>query len=194
MRQQLALRIEATALLHDADALDAERAHALLFFGGHFARHVGELSAAPEALADRGTVGGVAALERAADRRGDAFRILDLGRIGEDRISVDAVGEDAPVAIQDVAAARRRLEGIEALLVGARHHLAVLVHLEIEQPRFDAHGPHRKHHRPDHEARADDIAPVRRRRRLAAAGARAQPAHPWESDSFAGLNVRHRSS
>src|ERR671923_67315 len=53
MRHQLALRIEAAAFLDDADPLQLERAHAVLFVGRHLARHVGELALAAQALLDR---------------------------------------------------------------------------------------------------------------------------------------------
>ncbi len=67
-----------------------------------------------------------------------------LARVGEDGVGVDAVGEHAAVAVEDLAALRRNVDGVELLAVGARLEVGMLHDLQVEEPRLDADGPDRE--------------------------------------------------
>ena len=87
----------------------AERADALGLLGRDLARDVGERRAPRQALRDRLAALGAAAVERGADLRRDLGRVVDFGRDGGDRVGVDAVGQHAALAVEDLAALGRRL-------------------------------------------------------------------------------------
>ena len=111
VRRQLLVRVEAAALLHEADALEIERGDLARLERRDAPPDVGEgaLAAQPLEQARRGPSAwqSSSAPHSAAAVRG---RVLDLVRHGVDRVGVDAVGEQAAAAIGDLAAlgGRRR--------------------------------------------------------------------------------------
>ena len=102
----------------------------------------------------------IAAIESGTHARRHRVDVLDLGRVGDDRIGVDGIGEQIAVAVDDVAAAAGRLDRVLALALRALHHRVVPNDLQIEEPRFDRAGPQRTDHGADHEPRAERVPPV----------------------------------
>ena len=160
VRQQLPLRIEATALLDEADALEVERAHPPLLVGRDLANDPRELSLAAQAPGNRVALCRITAIESGTHARRHRVDVLNLGRVGDHRIGVHGIGEQVAVAVDDVAAAASRLDRVLALLLRALHHRVVANDLKIEEPRFDRASPQRTDHGADHEPRAERVPPV----------------------------------
>jgi hypothetical protein len=72
-----------------------------------------------------------------------------------DRRHVDARGEHAVVAIDNVAAHRRHGQRPIVLAHGLADVLVVPVDLQVDQPRLDGGRPHGEQHRDDEDAAAD---------------------------------------
>ena len=141
VRRQIRVRVGALALLDETDARQVERRHARRLIRPHLPADVGEVPALANPLDHRLAILGVAVGQRAAQRRGRRLGVAELARHRVDRVGVHAVGEDVPVAIEDVAALGGRLDGARMLALGARLQLAVAEDLQIDQARLDGDRP-----------------------------------------------------
>ena len=114
-------------------------------------------------------------VEGGAYLRGNDVGLEHLSRIGADGVGIDAVCEDAAATIDDLAALGGKLDRSQLLAVGARHHVGMLDHLQIDEPRFDRNGPHGKEAGAHEQPGTKNVAPVRPDRRQArASGCAAQ--------------------
>ena len=141
VRRQIRVRVGALALFDESDARQFQRRHARRLIRPHLPADVGEVLALANPLDHRLAILGVAVGKRAAQRRRRRLDVAELGRHGVDRVGVHAVGQDVPVAIEDVATLGRRLDGARLLTLGARRQLAVADDLQIEEARLDRDRP-----------------------------------------------------
>ncbi len=144
---ELAIRIEAAALAHEPDAAELQRRDLARLVRRDPALDVDERPRARQPLGQRRPV---AALEHAAQPGGGRGLIVDFVGDRVDGVGVHAVGEQPAVAIENLAALGRGRDGALLLPFGAAGQLGVADHLQVDQPRFDAHGP-RGEHRGGHE-------------------------------------------
>ena len=154
----------ATPASIDNEAVLLQRGDAVGFLRRERAEHCRTPTAAVEALDERAPLLAIAAVERVAQRRRERVGILHIARHGVDDVAVHAVGQQAPVPIEDGPATRVDLDGLALLTLGAQHEGIVLKHLQVNQARDDAE-------RPEHDEGADEgepgphvPAPVGRRR------------------------------
>ena len=110
------------------------------------------------------TLPGSALVEGRAHQLRHLVGALDLRRIGEDAVGIDAVREHVAVAIDDFTALRRGREGAQVLAVGAYLHVRALDHLQIDQARLNAGGPGAKEDGAHEQTRKKDRAPLEVRR------------------------------
>src|SRR5581483_10972706 len=80
-----------------------------------------------------------------------------------DRVRVDAVGEDAAVSIEDVAALGRRRDRAQLLALGARHQIVVPHDLQEDETRLDPRRPGKEDRGGGDEPALEGMAPTLRR-------------------------------
>ena len=174
--------VDGAAVGVDPHAVQPQGGHAPGLLGGGVALQHGVGPAASEAALDGVPVRLRAVVERAAQGPRGGRRIADLGRDGVDRVGVDAVGEHAPVPVQDLAALGMHLHRPPLLGAGPLDQLGVLHDLQVDQLGLDGDDPEGEHAGPREDAAPHDTAPVAGRRR---AGLPEQPrAAPPGPNSF----------
>ena len=164
MRRQLLVRVEALALLDEADAVQVQRGDAARLIRRDLPPDVRKLALLAEPLKQRLPLPARAVAVKASQSAATvAASSLDVRRHGENGIGVDAGGEHAAAAIDDVAAlGRRRLRAL-LLALGARDEIGALEDLQLHEARLDADRPQAEQRRGDDRAPLQGHAPVERR-------------------------------
>src|SRR5262245_66625430 len=120
MGAEFSVGIEAAALLHEADARQLERGDLPSLEWRHTTLDVSKGARTGHALDEPLLVlKCAAALERFAEGIGRRLLVVDLDRNGVDGVGVDAVREQAPVTIDDLAALGWCRDGSLLLALGA---------------------------------------------------------------------------
>src|SRR5439155_21560872 len=160
MGGELLVRIEALALFGEAEAVEIQIGDPLRLLRRYLPADVRERLALPETLGERLAISRVAVTERVAQLLRDVGGMIDLGRNRVDGVGVDARGEHAAAAIENVAAlGRRRLRAL-LLPLGARDEIGAVVDLQIDELCLDPRYPDREEPRDDEQTAPQRRAPV----------------------------------
>ena len=160
LRGKLFLRIEAAVFLDESDAFEIELGDPRRLRRRHTPAHVDERAFLSQARGQRVLLFRRAVGQRRAQHRRGLRGVFDFTGNAIDGIGVDAVGEHAAVAVENVAALGGDIHRPRGLVLGARLKILVPVHLQIQQPRLNADGPQHEDRGPDQEPAADRGAPV----------------------------------
>ncbi len=87
----------------------------------------------------------VLVLTRGLGELADAVqRVIELARIGDDRVDRRADGEWLAVAIRERAAMRRDLDGAQMAVVRLRREKLLVDELQVQDPAFECDGAERE--------------------------------------------------